>query len=386
MSGRTLAKPPIHDFVDAVFAEDLHAKRVLSLSNAALGVLTTASLAICTIGQGLAAATGGSSKCSVKQVDRLLSNPGIDIDALQAVWVPYAIGGRTQINVAMDWTEFHADAQSTLMLSLIGHHGRAIPLLWISVRNAEMKDRRSAIEENLLRRLAELLPTEICVCIVADRGFASVRLYRLMTEQLRFDYVVRFRGDVLVTSEQGQTQHATEWVGPQGGARLLRRAAVTAEQFSVGTVLCLRDRGMKEPWCLAASSQTADKRALTALYGSRWTIESGFRDVKDRRFGLGMGEIRVSTPERRDRLWLVAALAIAFLTVLGASGEALGYDRMLKTNTAKTRQHSLFRQGCMLYELIPNMPKERLLPLIKRFAAELENLALFGMVFPTSPK
>ncbi len=76
------------------------------------------------------------------------------------------------------------------------------------------------------------------------------------------------------------------------------------------------------------------------------------------------------------------ALAIAFLTVLGASGEALGYDRMLKTNTAKTRQHSLFRQGCMLYELIPNMPKERLLPLIKRFAAELENLALFGMSFP----
>jgi hypothetical protein len=34
-----------------------------------------------------------------------LSNPGIDIDALQAVWVPYAIGERTQINVAMDWTE-----------------------------------------------------------------------------------------------------------------------------------------------------------------------------------------------------------------------------------------------------------------------------------------
>jgi hypothetical protein len=32
------------------------------------------------------------------------------------------------------------------------------------------------------------------------------------------------------------------------------------------------------------------------------------------------------------------------------------------------------------------MPKERLLPLIKRFAAELENLAVFGMVFPASPK
>jgi transposase len=34
-----------------------------------------------------------------------------------------------------------------------------------------------------------------------------------------------------------------------------------------------------------------------------------------------------------------------------------------KSNTSKTRTHSLFRQGCMLYELIPNMPEHPLLPL-----------------------
>ena len=38
----------------------------------------------------------------------------------------------------------------------------------------------------------------------------------------------------------------------------------------------------------------------------------------------------------------------------------LGYDRYLKSNTAKRRTHSLFRQGCMLYELIPTMPEVRL--------------------------
>jgi hypothetical protein len=41
--------------------------------------------------------------------------------------------------------------------------------------------------------------------------------------------------------------------------------------------------------------------------------------------------------------------------LLGAAGEALGYDRLLKTNTAKHRIHSLFRQGWLLYDLIPNM-------------------------------
>jgi hypothetical protein len=56
---------------------------------------------------------------------------------------------------------------------------------------------------------------------------------------------------------------------------------------------------------------------------------------------------------RRDRLWLINAFAVVLLTLLGAAGEALGYDRMLKTNTVKRRVHSLFRQDCMLYDLIP---------------------------------
>jgi hypothetical protein len=33
--------------------------------------------------------------------------------------------------------------------------------------------------------------------------------------------------------------------------------------------------------------------------------------------------------------------------LLGAAGEALGYDRHLKSNTTKRRTHSLFRQGGM---------------------------------------
>ena len=81
--------------------------------------------------------------------------------------------------------------------------------------------------------------------------------------------------------------------------------------------------------------------------------------------------IHVSTPDRRDRLWLVSAFAVVLLTLLGAAGEALGYDRYLKSNTTKRRTHSLFRQGSMLYELIPNMTEFMLRPLIEQFAQML---------------
>ena len=51
------------------------------------------------------------------------------------------------------------------------------------------------------------------------------------------------------------------------------------------------------------------------------------------------------------------------------------------SNTSKTRTHSLFRQGCMLYELIPNMPEHRLVPLIERFAQAVSNANEFNGLF-----
>ena len=74
----------IHGFVQSLFGEDMHAKRVYSLANATLGVMTSASLAVHAIGLGLAQARGLLTKHAVKQVDRLMSNQGID------VWASFA--------------------------------------------------------------------------------------------------------------------------------------------------------------------------------------------------------------------------------------------------------------------------------------------------------
>jgi hypothetical protein len=96
---------------------------------------------------------------------------------------------------------------------------------------------------------------------------------------------------------------------------------------------------------------------------------------------MGMSSTHTKSPARRDRLWLLSAFAIALLTLLGAAGESLGYDRLLKANTVKRRTHSLFRQGCMLYDLIPNMPEQRLRPLMQRFAELLLQQPTFNKVF-----
>jgi Transposase DDE domain len=371
----------VHRSLVGLFDGDMHAKRIASLANATLGVVRTGSLAVSTIGHGLALARGLTTKHAIKQVDRLLSNEGIDIDAALRHWVRYVVGPRSSINVAMDWTEFDADGQATLMLSLLTSHGRATPLLWLTVDTSTLKNHRNEYEYQVLVRLADALPADIKVCIVADRGFGDQKLYRVLSEELKFDYVIRFRGNIQVTAADGEMRTAAAWVGTGGRARVLRGALVTAECYQVGSVLCVQDKAMKQAWCLAASSTEQTAKALMSLYGKRWSIECGFRDTKDLRFGMGMASIHLSTPARRDRLWLLNAFAIMLLTLLGAAGEALGYDRYLKSNTTKRRTHSLFRQGCMLYDLIPNMPDPRLLPLVERFAAMLAELPVFADTF-----
>jgi hypothetical protein len=63
-------------------------------------------------------------------------------------------------------------------------------LVWLTVNKTELKDRRSLHERRVLVRLAEIVPAGVGVCIVADRGFGDQNLYRLLTEELHFEYVI----------------------------------------------------------------------------------------------------------------------------------------------------------------------------------------------------
>jgi len=284
----------VRGFIGGLYGPDLHAKRVDALAAATLGVMTGASLAVAMIGQALAQARGLVTKHAVKQVDRLMSNAGIDVWDSFARWVPQQLGDRRNILVAMDWTDFDHDSQSTLVLSLVTGHGRAAPLIWLTVWKEEIATRRNDYEDACLRRLAETTPPDCRVTILADRGFGDQKLFAFL-QTLGFGYVIRFRGNIHVTDAEGQSKQAAEWVGKGGRARKLRDARVTAQGRQVGAVVCVHAKGMKEPWCLAASDPEATAAVLVNHYAKRWTIEPAFRDTKDLRFGIGA----VGHPNRR---------------------------------------------------------------------------------------
>ena len=187
-------------------------------------------------------------------MDRLLSNPKINVeDDILASWVPYIVGARSSIVVALDWTDFDADNQATIMLSLITDHGRAPPRGWLTVDKRTLKDNRSLYEHRVLVRLAELLPADT-KGVVADRGFGDQKLYRVLTEELCFDYVIRFQRRRGRHRRDRRNPHRRGLGAGQWSSPVLRAAAVTADRYPVGTVVCVQDPDMKQAWCLAASS------------------------------------------------------------------------------------------------------------------------------------
>lgn len=138
-------------------------------------------------------------------------------------------------------------------------------------------------------------------------------------------------------------------------------------------VIITKEKNMKDAWCLASNCTDKKTREIINLYSRRWKIEPYFRDIKDQRFGFGLSNTQIKSTDRRDRLLLIIAMAYVLLTLLGAAGEQLGFDRKLKVNTVKTRTHSLIRQGMFYYNFFRHFTDEEKDNLLNIFNSLLEN-------------
>lgn len=97
----------------------------------------------------------------------------------------------------------------------------------------------------------------------------DTNLMAVMCDSRGFGYINRLRSNVTLISEKGEKRTAAAWVGSEGRARTLRSAGLTGKKFPVPTVVCLRDKAMKEAWCLAASDPKAAASDLKKYYAKR---------------------------------------------------------------------------------------------------------------------
>jgi hypothetical protein len=172
--------------------------------------------------------------------------------------------------------------------------------------------------ERMLRQLAEAVPAEWNVLVMADRGLYAAWLYQAIQANgwhpfLRVKKNLSFRaeGEKAFCSIGGRVKRTgREWKGvgawSEQGARM------------EGSVLVRWEKGYEEPICVV--SDLPPEQAKTAWYQLRFWIEDEYKDGK--RGWFHWEHTKMTKPERASRLWLVLAIVMQKAILLGGELEA----------------------------------------------------------------
>ena len=257
-----------------------------------------------------------SAKHKIKRVWRFCDNDHVHVAGVMGRVVHRLTNERKKpLLVALDWTDirsFH-----TLMAAAV-MRGRAVPLLWASYTDGQLTRSRNSFEEGLLRLLVSMLPAGVTVILLADRGFGRTELAKTCAD-LKVRYLIRIKPDVSV-AHPSYTGVLRDYPVKKGMWRVLAGAEYRSDGAVALNVVIRWKKGLPEkrdePWFLM-TDLPGNAIQLTDLFARRMAVEELFRDGKDGRYGLGLGQTQVRTTARLDRLILIVALALILLIGLG---------------------------------------------------------------------
>jgi hypothetical protein len=351
------------------------ASQVRTMVACVFGLLKCKVVSLTTIGDALPGRA--KVKHKIKRVDRFLGNKLIDIKPLCGPMLLALLKGATSLLVSVDWTEI--DDFQVLVFAVTTRYGRSVPVYWEVIDTDE--DRMKAVEVAAISRFAALVPQEMKgkITIAADRGFDEVKFISAVAKH--FGYVIRLsKGNTISAKFDGVFTTLAESLTVKDQAVDFGTACFTQEHMFQTRIIGLHDHNQKDPWFLA-TSLTQEARTIARYYARRFDIEHAFRDWKSARYGLQLGSIKCSSPERLARLLLILAVAYLLLVLLGLLGEdrELQWDFQASSRGAKSRQgrrvRALWRVGMSLFKQ-PRLPFNAVETLLSYFESLAFNCAV----------
>jgi hypothetical protein len=285
-----------------------------------------------------------TTKHQVKRCWRFISNQRIETaDAMRGAVAKLLHKRKKPLIVSLDWTDIR---QFQMLMATAVFKGRSIPLCWASCNKHVYEGHlsRNAFEESLLLVLRTMIPREIKVILLADRGFGRTELARFCQHH-GFDYIIRIQPNVHVRCVS-YTGKLLDYPVHKGICRLLRSVAYRSHNSVTQNIVVRWVRNLPkhrdECWFLM-TSLTAGPGRISHLYGRRMTIEELFRDGKNKRNGWSLRDTKITRPERLDRLMLI--LAMAYLLLCGIGLLALKTRRPSEWSSCSKNDCSVFTIG-----------------------------------------
>jgi hypothetical protein len=339
----------------------MHAARWQVLCDVAVSAVCGRALTLTSLALGTERAT--KVRHRVKCVDRLLANPHLDnerIDAYRALAREW-LSDLPQLLIVVDWSSLTADLKWHWLRASVVVEGRSITLYEEVHARKDLAAR--AVHQQFIKRLAALLPaTDSPPIILTDAGFRTP-WFRMVAAQGWY-WVGRTRNRDFVRRPGGRWTAAKGlYAQATGTAKDLGQYEAVRNRPSVCRFALIKNKptGRKhnypsgkeknnsstrkiaqryrEPWLLSYSPGLAylGASAIVKLYAQRMTIEQQFRDTKNLALGMGLSQSKSRSQRRLQALLLIAHIAQLAKRLIGEAAKAQQLELQLMSNNTKSR-------------------------------------------------
>jgi len=231
----------------------------------------------------------------------------------------------------------------TVLAAVVVYRGCAVPVAWAVLRgNTPGAGHPHWVD--LLTRVRDALGPGWEVVVRTDRGLESPALFRAIVG-LGMHPLMRIKGGGTFRPAGWAEFYPVGWFASRDGDRFGMTGTASTTTRGPCTLRASRTAGHAEAWVLPTDRPPA--AADPCWYAYRSWIEQGFEVAKSG--GWDWQKTRMTDPDRASRMWVVLAVATAWLVEVGGLAEfeprAETIPRFRSGVAGGRRVHRVFRVG-----------------------------------------
>ena len=266
---------------------------------------------------------------------RWLHNRKIDTQKICEVLIRHALQNwNTHIKLALD-TSMLRDDFCMIRVCVI-YMRRAFPIAWRVLKHKSASVKFEEYKE-VLEQARGRLPKEIAVVFLADRGFTSKKLMKLLNEW-GWDWCIRIKGNQALRC-QGKKMRPKMLGLKKGEAMLFNGIIDFGKRLRKLSLSAGWSKYSDEPWYILSNGSASIERFLE--YAQRFGIEELFRDEKSG--GFNLEESGLEDVMALERLILI--IAVATIVIVHEGLVVIEEDKVREVDAHWRRGLSCFQIG-----------------------------------------
>jgi len=334
---------------------DIHKRRLASLSAAVDSVVSGGMLTVSSIGRNMSGQA--KVKHKIKRADRLLSNNLLysDRENIYKATCEMMLGAPERIILLVDWSPFQHKRTEGILRASCAFHGRSITVYEEVYQYKKVMQIKT--QGNFLDKVKRILPKSSHVIVTTDMGFNHPWFNHVLS--LGWDFVGRLSSIVKYTMPGGEWEKTVQLGSQATTTAKIYPSILIYKSHSLKANIVTKRKTKKElkneysknptvkqyqvqasrSWVLVTSLKWP-ARTIAKIYSKRMQIETGFRDCKSYRFGLGLILSFQSAANivRKSVFLIIAHLALCLLMLIGFMGEQRQWHYAFQANSIKRKR------------------------------------------------